>query len=198
MLRAPSEQLLPCFARFLYFSIWPRCVRSKKQHHYLTRSVRRQAASFLPTIRCYSHADDHEAKGQAGTKLQILEKLYRERKTALAMIAARYGPLLELYLAKTRLEAQFQRLVSIYRDHAYDAEPVRRIINAGIGAGLDFYALTEQEAVFERRVWNLGGAIWAFRKVLAGAKQCDLLSIPDFRLWSSKRIEAYQHNHLSK
>ena len=116
-----------------------------------------------------SLSDLEWARFPRARKLDILEKLYRERKTALTRIEARYGPLLELYLAKTRLEAQFQRLVSIYRDHAYDAEPVRRIINAGIEAGLDFYALTEQEAIFERHVWNFGGAIWAFRKVLAGA-----------------------------
>src|SRR5262249_13160506 len=57
-----------------------------------------------------------------------------------------------------------------YHDHVYHAEPIRTIVKTGLDAGLDFYALTEQEALFERQVWNFGGEAFAFRRELAVAK----------------------------
>jgi hypothetical protein len=137
--------------------VWMLCREWRSEGSLIRRAKDQESLSELEWARI-------PAKG----KLEIIEKLYRERRSALAVLEARYGAFLELYLAKTRLEAQFQRLEATYRDHIYDAEPTRRIFSTGLAAGLDFYALTEQEALFERRVWNFGGAIWAFRKALAG------------------------------
>jgi hypothetical protein len=105
----------------------------------------------------------------AATKRRVLARKHRERQGALDTIERKSGPFLEIYLVRTRNEAQFQRLLAIYSNHVMDASPVLHHINAAKILWPDNNALWVEEGRFQRYVWNYPKAIVALRHVVATA-----------------------------
>lgn len=102
-------------------------------------------------------------------KRQLLKRKHRERQAALDSMERRGGPLLELYVARMRNQAQFQRLLAIYSNHVFDFGPVLRHIEAAKRLWPDSHALLKEEGRFHRYVWNYPSAIVVFRRVIATA-----------------------------
>lgn len=103
------------------------------------------------------------------TRRHLLAGHYDQRRRLLDALGRRSGPLLELQLARVRLEAQYQRLIAIYSDHVCDAGPVLAHFRAAESVWPDSHTLLAEVANFHRYTWSYPEAITTYRQVLRGA-----------------------------
>jgi hypothetical protein len=104
----------------------------------------------------------------AVAKRRLLSKIHQVRQAALGAIEQKSGPFKELFIARMRNEAQYQRLLAIYSNHVLNGEAVLRHLRAANSLWPDSHALLAEEGRFQRYVWNYPGAIAALRCLIAG------------------------------
>jgi len=97
-------------------------------------------------------------------RLALKEK-HRARQNQLFSIRFRTGPLIDLSLALTNLESQYQRLVAIYGNHIYDANAALKYLREASRIWPDNHRILAEEARIYRYVWDYGNAILLFRKL---------------------------------
>ncbi|MBI3042179.1 MAG: DUF4365 domain-containing protein [Betaproteobacteria bacterium] len=102
---------------------------------------------------------------------RLITQKHRERQRKLDAIERKCEPFLDLYITRTRNEAQFQRLLAIYGNHVLDPSPVLRHFDAAKRLWPENLTLVAEEGRFQRYVWNYPRAIMALRYAVAISPQ---------------------------
>lgn len=112
-------------------------------------------------------------------KRVLLKEAADVRKRTLAIIEKRTVPFYNLFVARARNEAQYQRLLAIYGDHKVDAAPVAAHFRAA-EKELPFAAqMMAEEAQFYGYIWDYPNAIDCYRRAIlatmSGSRRRELI-----------------------
>lgn len=132
-------------------------------------SIVRRAARLA--LEAESKDFSHFARNEQEKRLT---KVYKTRIASLNTLERRFGPFLELALARIRAEAQFQRSIAIGRREAVKTTSVLKLFDWASRLWPDNYTLTFQLAEYYRYIWDFPRAIVNFRKVMEGTPNGDM------------------------
>jgi len=102
---------------------------------------------------------------RADHKQRLLKQFYLERDAALAGIERKFGPLIDVVLARARNEAQYRRLTAIHGNHICDPGPTLSHYERAIGLWPSDHRVLFEQARFYRYIWSHAEAIVIFRRL---------------------------------
>ena len=113
--------------------------------------------------------EDEWIRVPSSTKLKYISGLYKQRSIELNGIEKLSGPFVDLYIARFRLESQFQRLIAIYQNVWCKTEEVFRILETARAFWPSDQELNFQVAAYQRYTWDHTAAISTLRSIVEGA-----------------------------